>query len=118
MASFPKVKIAITSVLLVIGVIFLSVGYSASSRAKAKELDAMLNDNGASIRESVLRSQQEGEAAAKQHELFDRLNSSIEKQAYQTRATIQYCTGWLMIAAAGIVLSLGRTGKIIPAAGL
>jgi|GEM_PF-6409210 len=98
--------------LLIAGLIFLGVGYSAPSRAKAKELDAMLNDNGASGLEKVLRAQREGEAAAKQQEAIDELNRQNEKRAYETRATIQYCTGWLLVAASGIVFVSSRKEKL------
>lgn len=109
MASFQKVKIAITSVLLVVGLIFLGVGYSASSRESSKL--AQLHDRISTI-EKVAREQHESEQTIQEKQMVQDLTDTIEEQVCATRGAIQYCTGWLMIAAAGIVFSLGRNEKL------
>jgi len=87
-------KIAIPVLLLLVGLVLLGVGYSASGRLESRMFEKHMGDSPAN------RPQ------------IEVLTEFVERQDCETRGAIQYCTGWLMIAAAGFVFSLGRDGQI------
>ena len=84
-------KIAVSIFLLVVGLVLLGVGYSAPSRLQSSYQERYWKDTHNASEPSVL-----------------------ELQHYEIKGEIQYCTGWLMIAAAGVVFVLGRDEKIVP----
>jgi hypothetical protein len=49
-----------------------------------------------------------------QKDLLDNMTESLEEGSVKTRGAIQYCTGWLLIAAACIVFALGRSENSNP----
>lgn len=83
-----RMKIVIAVLLLLVGLVLLAVGYTASGRLESRMFEQHIGRN------SVAQ--------------IDVLTEFVEQQDCATRGAIQYCTGWLMIAAAGIVFSLGR----------
>jgi hypothetical protein len=93
-----SMKNVIAVLLLLVGLVFLGVGYNASGRLESRMFEQHMGDSPAN------RPQ------------IEVLTEFVERQDCATRGAIQYCTGWLMIAAAGIVFSLGRNEKSIPPA--
>jgi hypothetical protein len=87
-------KIGITVFLLVVGLALLGVGYSATSRLESQYNERYLQNS---------RNPMEPPTSELQH--------------YEIKGEIQYCTGWLMIAAASTVFALGPNKKFIPSAG-
>jgi hypothetical protein len=90
-------KIVIVILLLLVGLVLLGVGYTASSRLESRMFERHLHDSPMATRPQI-----------------ETLTEFVEQQDCETRGAIQYCTGWLMIAAAGIVFVLGRDEKFIP----
>lgn len=87
-------KIGITIFLLLVGLALLGVGYSATSRLESQYNERYLRDSHNPSEPPI-----------------------SELQHCEIRGEIQYCTGWLMIAAASIVFALGRDKRFISPAG-
>jgi hypothetical protein len=87
------VKIVITIFLIVVGLALVVAGYSAPGRLESRMFEQHIGDSPAN------RPQ------------IEVLTEFVERQDCATRGAIQYCTGWLMIAAGGVVFALGRDGQ-------
>ncbi len=128
-------NVMLAAVFAIVGLILLAVGYSAPARARAALPSEQARTSGAvwdaerkaldEYKEAIKRMaegnyetpQEQSERAMKkttkdllkgQKDLFDSLKDFLDESSAKTRGAIQYCTGWLLIAAAGIVYALGR----------
>ena len=108
-------KIVLFIFLLVVGLTLLVAGYTAPARAKA---DISLNQN---VRLDIKKfdaqekakypSAYENKLSDEQLKPFEDMTDFLQQESAETKGTIQYCTGWLIIAVACIVFTFGRNEK-------
>lgn len=93
----------------------LIAGYTASARAQ-KEIDALQKARDWIANEDAKRGNTKDKIEENRDIMLDKLEDFFKEETAATNGAIQYCTGWLMIAAASIVFSCGRKEKYIPSA--
>ena len=106
-------KIALTIFLIVVGVVMLIAGYTAPARAQ-KEIDALQKASSWIAEEDAKRGYTKDKIEENRNIMLDKLENFSKEETAAINGAIQYCAGWLMIAAAGIVFSCGRNEKFIP----
>ncbi len=96
-------KTTLAVILFIVGVSFLLIGYTAPSRAKA-HLDLL---NKARIETAKFEAEMKAkypsahDPAKEEHlEVLEHLTDFLEQESAETKGTMQYCTGWLIIALA------------------
>jgi len=108
-------KIVLSIFLLVVGLTFLVAGYTAPARAKAEislNRDARLASKKFDAEEKAKYPlAYENSLSDEQLKPFEDMTDFLEQESAETKGTIQYCTGWLIIAVASIVFTFGRNEK-------